>query len=137
MRRIFKYGLAFIKDNKLLVCRPFAFDDYILPGGIKEGEETFLEGLQREIKEELGEESELDPDSVQYFGNFEDLAAGRKDVLVEIELYLGTVNGQIKASDEIKELIWFSPSDDRNLLSAIIRNEIFPALEAKGVLKRS
>jgi 8-oxo-dGTP diphosphatase len=136
MRRIFKYGLAFVKNNQLLVCRPFAFDDYILPGGIKEGEETFLEGLQREIKEELGDLAELDPESVEYFGNFEDLAAGKKDVTVEIALYLGTVNGEIKASDEIKELIWFSPSDNRNLLSAIIRNKIFPALEERGILQR-
>jgi 8-oxo-dGTP diphosphatase len=135
MRKLFKYGLAFIRDNKLLVCRPFAFDDYILPGGIREGNETFSEGLEREIKEELGAGAKLDQNSLEYFGNFEDLAAGRRDVLVEIEVYLGEVHGELKASDEIKELVWFSKYDDRDLLSAIIRNKILPSLELHGLIK--
>lgn len=135
MRRLFKYGLALIRDNKLLVCKPFAFDDYILPGGIREGNETFVDGLEREIKEELGPDATLVRNSLKYFGNFEDLAAGRKDVLVEIELYLGEVQGELKAASEIKDLVWFSKSDDRNLLSAIIRNKILPALELDGLIK--
>ena len=135
MKTLFKYGLALIRDNKLLVCRPYAFDDYILPGGIREGEETYSQGLDREIKEELGPNAQLNGDSLKYVGCFEDLAAGRKDVLVRIELYLGEVEGELVASDEIKELIWFSPSDDRSLLSAIIRNKILPELERRELLK--
>jgi len=135
MRKLFKYGLAFIKDNKLLVCRPYAFDDYILPGGIREGDETFFEGLEREVKEELGPKAQLDRTSLKNLGTFEDLAAGRKDVLVTIELYEGEVLGELEPSSEIKELVWFSPSDDRSLLSAIIRNKILPALEASGLIK--
>lgn len=135
MRKLFKYGLAFIKNNKLLVCKPYAFDDYILPGGIREGNETFFEGLDREIKEELGPNAQLDCSSLRYLGTFEDLAAGRKDVMVTIELYLGVVRGELTASDEIKELIWFSSTDDRSLLSAIIRNKILPALEIRELIK--
>lgn len=135
MRKLFKYGLAFIRDNKLLVCKPYAFDDYILPGGIREGDETFLEGLEREIKEELGSDAKLDRSSLEHLGSFEDLAAGRKDVLVKIDLYLGQVHGELRASSEIKELVWFSPLDDRKLLSAIIRNQILPALELRGLIK--
>src|SRR5260370_30801093 len=112
MRTLFKYGLALIRDNRLLVCKPYAFDDYILPGGIREGSETFCEGLDREIKEELGPNAMLDPDSLNYLGTFEDLAAGRKDVLVRIELYQSEVSGELVPSSEIKEIILFSPSDD-------------------------
>jgi len=128
MRIIYKYGLAIIKKNKILLCEPFAFKDLILPGGIKEGEESYCENLIRETREELGENAELDIKSLKYIGNFTDYAAGRENVLVEIELYIGTIKGGLKASSEIKDLIWFSPKDDKAILSAIIRNKILPFL---------
>ena len=134
MKKLFKYGLAFIKNNKILLCKPFAFDQLILPGGIREAEENYILCLKREIKEELGSNAILDVKSLRYLGNFMDLAAGRENTLVEIELYLGKVNGHIQPSSEIKELIWFSTIDKKNVLSRIIKNKILPELIIRGYL---
>lgn len=128
MKKIYKYGLAVIENNKLLLCEPYAFKDLILPGGTKEDNETHTDNLLREVREELGEDAILDIDSLKYLGNFEDLAAGRSNVIVEIELYIGSVGGKLIASSEIKELYWFSPMDDHSRLSKIIRNKILPYL---------
>jgi len=126
--KFYKYGLVFIKDNKILLCEPYAFKDLILPGGTREENENYLENLKREILEELGDKAILDTDSLTYIGNFADVAAGRTYRLVEIEAYLGNVNGELKASSEIKQLHWFSISDDYEALSPIIRNKILPYL---------
>ena len=135
IRHIYKFGLAFIKNNKLLLCEPFAFKDLILPGGIIEGNETVSENLKREIREELGDGAALDVGSLQYLDTFEDYAAGRTNVIVEIKLYLGNVFGPIKASSEIKELHWFGISDDWNRLSRIIKNKILPYLIKNKLIK--
>lgn len=128
MTRLYKYGLAVIKNNKLLLCEPHAFADLILPGGIKEADENHVENLLREVNEELGSGAILDVSSLKYLGNFEDRAAGRTERTVEIELYVGNVSGSLQPSMEIKCLHWFSLKDDRSRLSAIIRNKILPCL---------
>ena len=128
IRRIYKFGLATIRKNRLLLCEPFAFKDLILPGGIIEGDETHVDNLLREVEEELGNKAILDINSLIYLGHFQDFAAGRTNVIVEIHLYLGNLKGRLKASSEIKKLNWFSPSDDKATLSQIIRNKILPFL---------
>lgn len=133
MKKLFKYGLAIIRNNKLLLCQHEGFDDLIMPGGKKEGNETFEEGLSREISEELN--AELVTNSLLYFGKFEDVAAGKKDTIIEMEVYLGKVEGQIRPSHEIKKVVWFNPNDDWELLSAIVKNKILPALMKKGYIK--
>ena len=134
MNKFIKIGLACITNRTLLLCRPFAFNDLILPGGQRDANETDIECLVREIEEELGPRAELDVVTLQYFGTFEDIAASYKEQLVQITLYLGRLHGPLKPSSEIKELVWFSPSDDRTQLSPIIRNKILPALKDAGLL---
>ena len=133
-RHLFKYGLVYIKNKKILLCQPFIYDDFILPGGVKEGNETAIESLQREIFEELGPEANLEEHTVKYFGNFKDIAAGKKRTIVEIEVYLGEVTGKLKASSEIKKLHWFSWEDNHHQLSAIIKNKILPELKRKNLI---
>lgn len=130
-----KIGLAHIKNNKLLLCRPFAFDSLILPGGLKKSGESSVENLVRQVTEELGKDAHLETDSLCYLGNFSDLAAGRTERTVEIELYSGGVSGTLVASTEIKELEWFSPTDDWETLSPIIKNKILPFLIQKRLLE--
>lgn len=125
---MYTYGLAIIENNKILLCESYAFTDLILPGGLKENAETYVDNLLREVTEELGEEAVLDVASLKYLGNFADVAAGESDALVEIELYAGTVRGELKPSEEIKGLHWFSAKDDQNKLSAVIKNKILPYL---------
>lgn len=132
--KFYKFGLVCIRGNRLLLCEPYAYSDLILPGGTREDEETFAENLVREVAEELGEEAILHLDSLHYLGNFSDVAAGRTYRLVEIEAYLGSLEGKLIASSEIKKLHWFGPQDDRERLSPIIKNKILPFLLRKGYM---
>jgi len=135
MRRIHKFGLIVIRDNKVLLCRPHAFPDLITPGGIKEGDEDHVTNLLRETVEELGNDSQLDVGSLRYLGKFEDLAAGRTDVIVEIDLYIGDLKGALIASSEIESLIWYGLGDEVGPLSAVVKNKIIPFLLDSKLLK--
>jgi len=135
MKKLYKYGVAIISDNRLLLCRPFAFRDLIIPGGIREGEENHITNLIRETSEELGDQAKLVLSSLEYLGNFEDVAAGRSDAIVEIELYKAKIDGTLKASSEIAELVWFDPRTMHAQLSPIVKNKILPFLITRGLLK--
>ena len=135
MKYIYKIGLVVIQDNRLLLCEPVAFKDLILPGGIKEGDESYIDNLLREVREELGENAILNTESLKYLGNFEDVAAGKSERVVEIELYQGLISGALTPSSEIKDLHWFSKNDDPRRLSAIIRNKILPFLIENGYIQ--
>ena len=131
-----KIGLLLLnKDRtKFLVCEKDNFtSDFIMPGGQLDEDENNFQCLVREIKEELV--VELDVDSLQYIGEYTDVAAGdpTKDVL--IKLYEGSVFGTPKPSAEIIELHWIGKSDlSHPRLSAIIKNKILPDLIAKSIL---
>jgi ADP-ribose pyrophosphatase YjhB (NUDIX family) len=128
VRTIEKIGLVVISDRKLLLCKPKAFPDLILPGGMVEGTEDASANLLRETREELGPDSSLDLDSLAYIGTVQDVAAGRKDTIVRIQLFLGELRGPIQASSEIQELVWFDPQAADPNLSAVVKNRVIPLL---------
>jgi 8-oxo-dGTP diphosphatase len=132
--RLFKYSLALVRESRLLLCRPFAFDDLIMPGGIRQDSETHLAGLRREIGEELGPDAVLVETSLEWLGHFEDNAAGRVNTRIAMDVYIGDVTGPLTPSSEIAELVWFEREDDPQTLSAIVRNHVLPALVEKGLM---
>ena len=129
--RLFKYGLVAFRDRRLLLCRPYAFPDLIMPGGLREAGESHMVTLLREIREELGPDAVLDESSLRWFGHFEDLAAGLANTVIEMDVYRGELRGELVASAEIAELVWFGRSDDPALLSPVVRNKIWPAILTK------
>jgi 8-oxo-dGTP diphosphatase len=131
---MFKYALAVIRDDRLLLCRTYEFSALIMPGGIREGNESHVEGLQREIREELGSNASLNEASLGWLGHFEDLAAGKPNTIIAMDVYTGEVSGSLVASSEIAELVWFGLDDDQDALSAVVRNHVWPALRDKGLL---
>lgn len=133
MKTLFKSSLAIIRNNKLLLLREFEQDKLITPGGQIEDNESAIESLKREMMEELG--TEIDTNSLKYIGKFEDIAAGKKDTKINIQLFLGEVVGEMKPANEIKELIWFGKNDDWNTLSPMLKNKILPTLIEKGYIK--
>lgn len=123
-----KIGLIVIENKKVLLCEPYAFRDLITLGGIKEGNETAIENLTREIKEELGPKAFLIENSLKYLGQFSDVAAGTTERVVEIELYIGQLGGTLVASSEIKKIHWVDKDDKTVKLSPIVKNKIIPYL---------
>lgn len=133
MTHLKKFGLAVIRDRKLLLCKPFAYNDLIVPGGIIEGDETAEENLTREVTEELGALCSIRANSLKYVGEFTDAAAGKTDRLVTVFLYRAELDGEMFASSEIKELIWFGAGVDENP-SAVVKNKIIPFFIKQGEL---
>lgn len=132
-----KIGLLLLSgdEKKFMVCEKDNFTtDYILPGGrIEEGESDVV-CLKREIEEELN--TQLDVDSLEFIGQYVDVAAGDATKDVSIRLYSGKIMGDPIPSHEIVKFCWLGRADaatDR--VSPIIRNKILPDLTKRNILK--
>lgn len=134
-----KIGLFVLNDDgtKFLACEKSPKNitsDYILPGGRIEAGEEDVTCLKREIREEL--DCDVDLASLEYLGEYVDVAAGRPDKDVSIKLYKGKVLGTPKPSSEIRFLHWIGAVDAENpRLSPILRRKIIPDLVKRGILK--
>jgi 8-oxo-dGTP diphosphatase len=131
VRKLFKYGLAVVRDRKLLVVREHGTLKFLLPGGKPENGEGLEEALSREVKEELDANIKLG--SVKFYGIFEDVAANEPDTVIQISLSLGEVEGDLKPSSEIEEIAWIG-GDHKVVLAPSIQNKILPALIRDGIV---
>lgn len=133
-----KIGLLVILNDKVLLCRKKNYTSkLILPGGKIEKGEDDITCLKREIKEELGTDNEIIGEP-SYIGTYIDKATAddpKENKIVRIKLYLGNLKHEARANSEIKEIVWFTQGSDRNDLSLIIKNKIFPDLIKRGILK--
>lgn len=132
MRKIDKIGGIILDGKKLLVVRKRTKDnreEYIIPGGKREGNETDFETLARELSEEI--QVEL-IDSAP-FGGFDDIAIF-ENIPIHIEVYYANIKGTPKCDSEIKDLVWI----DRNYaeqgikLGSVLGKFVVPGLIEKG-----
>ena len=103
-----KIGLLVLSQDqtRFLVCEKppqYVTSDYIMPG-CKLEEATELECLKNEIKEEL--DCEVDLESLEYIGEYTDVAAGRPDRDVSIKLYKGRLIGTPQPSTGVRLIHW-------------------------------
>ena len=132
-----KIGFLILNDgrSKFLVCEKapeHVTSDYIMPGG-KNDELDEMQCLKNEIREELA--CAIDETSIEFVGEYTDVAAGRSDRDVTIRLFSGRILGVPTPSTEIKQIHWIGKKDLENKrISPIIRNKILPDLIARGVL---
>lgn len=130
-----KVALAVIRDGRILLCRKKnGLPHLILPGGKPHPDESSLDCLQREIHEELGPAI---ADNLTYYATYTSPAAmapGEPSAVVEIELYLGDLTGNLTASGEIAELVWFDATDNAAQLAPSLANLILPDLRERGLL---
>ena len=96
-----------VENGRILCARPRGKDVFYIPGGKREGRESDLEALRREITEELT--VMLLPGTVRHAGTYE--AAQPDGVLVRMSCYTGDYSGTLTPSSEIAELAWFSYAD--------------------------
>ncbi len=105
MKEIDKIALIYLKDGKILSTLSKGKDTYYIPGGKREGNESDIETLIRECKEELT--IDIVQDSVKYYGTFEAQAHGKVEgILVRMICYTAEFKGEIKPSSEIQEIRW-------------------------------
>ena len=133
MKKIFKAALALIRDNKVLMSKNFHIDKYYIPGGTIEKNETDIETLIREIKEELC--VDIVKETVKFIGIYEDVATNQPDKIVQIRLYSADITGELKPNNEVEKLDWFGKNDNWEVLGTVAKTKIMPALVDMGMVR--
>lgn len=125
---------AIVEDgNVLLVSKRAAPDVFYLPGGKPDDGEATLATLARELEEELGVTLvEAEP-----FAVVEDEAALERTPM-EMRVFLATVSGAVTPQAEIAALAWVGAEGGvPGRLAPAIRNQVLPALAARGLIAAS
>ncbi len=131
MKIIDKVALLYVKDGKILSTRSKGKDKYYLPGGKREGNETDLETLAREVKEELS--VDVVEATARFYGTFEAQAHGKEEgVLVRMTCYTAEFEGKLRADSEIAEIVWLTCRDMDSV--SPVDKLIFGDLRGKGML---
>ena len=131
MEIIDKIAYLHLVDGKVLSTLSKGKDKYYLPGGKREGSETDVQTLVREIKEELS--VSIVPATARLYGVFEAQAHGKAEgVLVKMTCYTADYTGQLAADSEIAEIVWLTYADIDKVSS--VDKLIFEDLRAKGLL---
>jgi 8-oxo-dGTP diphosphatase len=122
-----------VENGRILCARPRGKDIFYIPGGKREGTESDLQTLLREITEELA--VALLPETVTHVGTYE---AGQRygdpdSTVVRMSCYTGDYSGTLAASSEIDELAWFSYADRSQVPP--VDQLLFDDLNAAGELR--
>jgi 8-oxo-dGTP diphosphatase len=96
-----------LENGRILCARPRGKGVFYVPGGKREGAESDLQTLLREITEELT--VALRPETVRYAGTYQ--ADHPDGTVVRMSCYTGEYSGTLAASSEIDELAWFGYAD--------------------------
>lgn len=129
-----KVGGVILKDKKILVVRKRTkedFKEFIIPGGKREHEETDIQTLTRELKEEL----KVDLVSSEFMGEYTDIAVF-ENVPIKIRTYLAKVCGDVKVDNEIKEYIWIDANyrEKQIKLGSVLEKFVIPELVKRGLM---
>ncbi|MGW4808782.1 NUDIX hydrolase [Kitasatospora sp. NPDC004272] len=99
-----------LEGGRILCARPRGKDVFYIPGGKREGAETDLQTLVREVAEELT--VAIRPDTVTHVGTYHAEAhAQAPGTTVRMACYAADYTGTLAASSEIEEVDWFSYAD--------------------------
>ncbi|MFE7578252.1 NUDIX domain-containing protein [Streptomyces sp. NPDC057521] len=99
-----------IEEGRILCARPRGKDVFYIPGGKREGAESDLDTLVREIEEELT--VRIDAESVAHVGTYEAGGPGLPDgAVVRMACYTAGFSGELRAGSEIEDVAWFSYAD--------------------------
>ncbi|MFB6818016.1 NUDIX domain-containing protein [Streptomyces sp. NPDC056347] len=121
-----------VEDGRILCARSRGKDVFYIPGGKREGRETDLQTLLREVEEELS--VAILPATVSPMGTYEAQAHGHPDgVVVRMSCYAADYRGTLTVSNEIEEMAWFSYAD-RPLVPPVDQL-LFDDLKAAGALR--
>jgi 8-oxo-dGTP diphosphatase len=118
-----------LENGRILCARPRAKDVFYIPGGKREGAESDLQTLRREITEELT--VTLQPATVTHVGTYQASQPG--GIVVRMTCYTGEYSGTLAASSEIGELAWFCYADRPRVPP--VDQLLFDDLHAAGQLR--
>lgn len=134
MKKIDKVGGIILSEKKLLVVRKRTKDnreEYIIPGGKREGNETDFQTLKRELSEEI----QVELVDMEPFGGFDDIAVF-ENIPIHIEVYFAQVVGKPTCDSEIKDIVWID-KDYANYgikLGSVLGKFVIPKLVEMGMM---
>jgi 8-oxo-dGTP diphosphatase len=122
-----------LEGGRILCARPRGKDIFYVPGGKREGAESDLQVLLREIAEELT--VALRPETVRHVGTYEaeQPDGERGAAVVRMSCYTGDYAGTLATSSEIDELAWFCYADRARVPR--VDQLLFDDLKAAGQLR--
>lgn len=133
MKEIDKIAFIYLKDGKILSTLSKGKDTYYIPGGKREENESDIETLIRECKEELT--IDINEKTVKYYGTFKAQAHGHKEgVIVKMTCYTAEFEGTIKPDSEIEEIKWLDYSN-LNVKISPVDKLIFEDLHTKNLIQ--
>ncbi len=126
-----KLALIYLVDGKLLMTLSRGKSTYYIPGGKREGTETDIEALSREVKEEL--QVDLVIPSIKPYGVFEAQAHDKPiGTIVRMTCYVANFNDDLVPGMEIEKLAYFTYAE-RSIVGPVDQL-IFDDLKSKGLL---
>jgi 8-oxo-dGTP pyrophosphatase MutT (NUDIX family) len=100
-------GLIAVKDNKMLLAFSKNKKAWYLPGGKIDVNETPVQALQREVKEELN--LDIDPDQLKFYCHISVEAYGEtQQLMMEQDCFLYEIDQHIVPGNEIEEVAYFN-----------------------------
>jgi len=109
-RSIDKVAFVCVRDGRVLSTRSHGKEVFYIPGGKREGGESDLDTLEREIREELT--VAIRRDTARHIGTYRAQAHGHKPGIdVVMRCYEAEVDGEFEASSEIAEVVWLTSAD--------------------------
>ncbi len=135
---IIKIAATIIIDNKFLIVNPTGKDYWNNVGGRLESNETFMECLSRELKEELNLEVDGIPELLTTTPATP--ALGDPGKTVQIYFYLTQVKNitDLQLGEEINQIHWLNKEDylqNKFNISPQIRDYLLPKLIDLALLK--
>lgn len=126
-----KLALIDVQNRKVLSTLTKGKDTWYIPGGKREGKETDMQALIREIKEELS--VDIIPSSIKLFGTFEAQAHGNPEgTVVRMICYTASFTGALNPSSEVQEFKYVNYSWKEK--STPVDKLIFDDLKNKGLI---
>lgn len=130
-------GTMFFDNQRLLIDKPRKRPTYQMIGGRVEDGESPLEAAIRECHEELGESAMFDNSLIELVMEFDEIATS--DGITPIHFYVfkynGTLEGELKTSEEIESFKWYESSDGEEILSNTLKNEVVPYCLKNSLIK--
>ena len=114
-------------QGRTLLVRKRGTSAFMQAGGKMASNETPIEALAREIREELDCGLAGPPVSL---GCFCAPAANEPGRIVRAELFMAVLDGDIRPSGEIDAVIWHDPDDLTLILAPLTRNHVLPLIPA-------
>lgn len=117
-------GIAFIKDNRLLVVqskKSSKTNSYtFIGGGVEEGE-TLIEACTREVSEEIHSGFTIKPEELELVIEKEEQAASDPTKRIKMHIFIAhkEINVPLIPNEEILIYHWYKIGDDLNVSNSI------------------